>query len=215
MESSLFSKLNEYLEKESKCRELLRECRDFCDSAVRSAAVLVESLHKERDLSSKLQELYESLREVASEFVRLQSNVPLHEYYKYNDLWKSSLSQAVATGCLVYYLDCNQLADLSVLQRILCPKEPTASSVRIELEDYLVGVCNLVSELSRMSVNRVTIGDFEFAVNAAKFSSEVLAGFRLLNFRNDYLRRRFDGMKYDVKKLEEVVYDISIRGLLN
>jgi predicted translin family RNA/ssDNA-binding protein len=93
-------------------------------------------------------------------------------------------------------------------------QEEGAPVVRIELEDYLVGLCNLVSELSRMSVNRVTIGDFEFAVQAAKFCSEILAGFRLLNFRNDYLRRRFDGMKYDVKKLEEVVYDISIRGLL-
>ncbi|EME31838.1 DNA/RNA-binding protein translin/TB-RBP-like protein [Galdieria sulphuraria] len=214
MESSFFFKLNDYLEKESQCRENLRECRDRCDAAVRSAAVLVESLHKERDLSSKLQELYESLREVASGFVRLQSNVPVDEYYKYNELWRSSLSQAVAVGCLVYYLDCNQLADIFVLERIFCPKEPEASSVRIELEDYLVGVCNLVGELSRLSVNRVTIGDFEFAVKAAKFSSEVLAGFRLLNFRNDYLRRRFDGMKYDVKKLEEVVYDISIRGLL-
>ncbi|GJD10342.1 Translin [Galdieria sulphuraria] len=139
MESSFFFKLNDYLEKESQCRENLRECRDRCDAAVRSAAVLVESLHKERDLSSKLQELYESLREVASGFVRLQSNVPVDEYYKYNELWRSSLSQAVAVGCLVYYLDCNQLADIFVLERIFCPKEPEASSVRIELEDYLVG----------------------------------------------------------------------------
>jgi len=216
MESSLFSQLNKYLEEEARCREMLRECRDQCDAAVRTTAVLVESLHKERDLSSKLKALYEALEEVASEFVQLQLKVPLHEYYKYNELWRSSLAQAVATGCLVYYLDCNQLADISVLEKIFHPKkqEEGAPVVRIELEDYLVGLCNLVSELSRMSVNRVTIGDFEFAVQAAKFCSEILAGFRLLNFRNDYLRRRFDGMKYDVKKLEEVVYDISIRGLL-
>lgn len=25
--------------------------------------------------------------------------------------------------------------------------------------------------------------------------------------------RRFDGIKYDVKKIEEVVYDITLRGL--
>lgn len=39
------------------------------------------------------------------------------------------------------------------------------------------------------------------------------AGFRLLNLKNDSLRKRFDALKYDVKKIEEVVYDISIRGL--
>lgn len=39
------------------------------------------------------------------------------------------------------------------------------------------------------------------------------AGFRLLNLKNDGLRKRYDALKYDVKKIEEVVYDLSIRGL--
>ena len=36
---------------------------------------------------------------------------------------------------------------------------------------------------------------------------------RLLNLKNDNLRKKFDGIKYDLKKVEEVVYDLSIRGL--
>lgn len=47
----------------------------------------------------------------------------------------------------------------------------------------------------------------------AKFVGELDSGFRLLNLKNDALRKRFDGLKYDLKKVEEVVYDISIRGL--
>lgn len=43
--------------------------------------------------------------------------------------------------------------------------------------------------------------------------SELSAGFRLLNLKNDVLRKRYDALKYDVKKIEEVVYDLSIRGL--
>ena len=31
--------------------------------------------------------------------------------------------------------------------------------------------------------------------------------------KNDGLRKKFDGIKYDLKKVEEVVYDLSIRGL--
>ena len=38
-------------------------------------------------------------------------------------------------------------------------------------------------------------------------------GFRLLNLKNDGLRKKFDSLKYDMKKVEEVVYDLSIRGL--
>lgn len=45
------------------------------------------------------------------------------------------------------------------------------------------------------------------------FMAELDAGFRLLNLKNDSLRKKFDGLKYDLKKVEEVVYDLTIRGL--
>jgi Translin family len=47
------------------------------------------------------------------------------------------------------------------------------------------------------------------------FVADINSGFRLLNLKNDGLRKRFDSLKYDVKKIEEIVYDLSIRGLLN
>jgi len=40
------------------------------------------------------------------------------------------------------------------------------------------------------------------------------AGFQILNLKNDSLRRRSDGIKYQVKKIEDVVYDLSLRGLV-
>ena len=46
-----------------------------------------------------------------------------------------------------------------------------------------------------------------------RFVSDLYAGFRLLNLKNDFLRKRYDSIKYDLKKIEEVVYDISIRKL--
>ena len=47
----------------------------------------------------------------------------------------------------------------------------------------------------------------------SRFAKELSSAFGLLNLKNDNLRKRFDGIKYDVKKLEEVVYDLSLRGL--
>jgi len=43
--------------------------------------------------------------------------------------------------------------------------------------------------------------------------NDINSGFRLLNLKNDMLRKKFDSLKYDMKKVEEVVYDLSIRGL--
>jgi hypothetical protein len=62
-------------------------------------------------------------------------------------------------------------------------------------------------------VNSVTNGNYDRPIEIAKFVNELHAGFRLLNLKNDMLRKRFDGLKYDVKKIEEVVYDLCIRGL--
>jgi GMP synthase PP-ATPase subunit len=35
-----------------------------------------------------------------------------------------------------------------------------------------------------------------------------------LNLKNDILRKRSDGIKYKVKEVEDVVYDLSLRGLV-
>lgn len=59
------------------------------------------------------------------------------------------------------------------------------------------------------------MGDYDRPLNISHFIGDLNTGFRLLNMKNDGLRKRFDALKYDVKKIEEVVYDLSIRGLSN
>lgn len=66
---------------------------------------------------------------------------------------------------------------------------------------------------SRFAVNSVTAADYARPFRIAMFMAELDAGFRLLNLKNDSLRKKFDGLKYDLKKVEEVVYDLTIRGL--
>lgn len=46
------------------------------------------------------------------------------------------------------------------------------------------------------------------------FVKDIFAGFQLLNLKNDILRKRADAVKYDVKRVEDVVYDLSLRGLV-
>lgn len=78
-----------------------------------------------------------------------------------------------------------------------------------------MGILQMASELSRFATNSVTMGDYDRPLNISHFMANLNSGFRLLNLKNDGLRKRFDALKYDVKKIEEVVYDISIRGLRN
>lgn len=53
-----------------------------------------------------------------------------------------------------------------------------------------------------------------FSVVIASFLKQVQSGFMSLDFKNDSLRRHMDALKYEVKNAEQVVYDLSLRGLI-
>lgn len=44
---------------------------------------------------------------------------------------------------------------------------------------------------------------------------EVNGAFQILNLKNDSLRKRYDGIKYDVKRVEEIMYDVSLNSRLS
>ncbi|KAI4281590.1 MAG: hypothetical protein L6R38_003568 [Xanthoria sp. 2 TBL-2021] len=84
----------------------------------------------------------------------------------------------------------------------------------ITTEEYLLALTDLIEELARLAVNSVTLGDNQRPLQISKFVKELHAGFQILNMKNDVLRRKSDGIKYSVKKIEDVVYDLSLRNLI-
>jgi predicted translin family RNA/ssDNA-binding protein len=91
---------------------------------------------------------------------------------------------------------------------------PDFDIFHITTEEYLLALCHLPDELARLATNAVTIKDFEHAVHIQAFVKDLFAGFLLLNLKNDILRRKVDGVKYSVKKTEEIVYDLTVRNLV-
>jgi hypothetical protein len=84
----------------------------------------------------------------------------------------------------------------------------------LTIEEYLLSLVTLIEELARLARNSVTIGDYSRPLQISQFIKDVHAGFQILNLKNDALRKRSDGIKYRVKEVEDVVYDLSLRGLL-
>lgn len=84
----------------------------------------------------------------------------------------------------------------------------------LTIEEYLQSLISLLEELARLARNSVTLGDYKRPLEISKFIKDVHAGFQILNLKNDSLRKRSDGVKYKVKDVEDVVYDLSLRGLL-
>ncbi|KAI9815223.1 MAG: hypothetical protein M1826_002083 [Phylliscum demangeonii] len=84
----------------------------------------------------------------------------------------------------------------------------------LTIEEYLQSLVSLIEELARLAVNSVTLGDYQRPLLISRFVKDLHAGFQILNLKNDSLRRRTDSIKYQVKKVEDVVYDLSLRNLV-
>jgi len=106
------------------------------------------------------------------------------------------------------------LALLSFLEQgVLTPQTPESWVIGVQDYDdemYLLGVINSVRELERYAVNRgqeLDLRSVRLCLGAAQCLEEALMQF---SFRNSDLRQRFDGVKYTVKKLESLAYEIDL-----
>ncbi|CAD5125732.1 DgyrCDS13941 [Dimorphilus gyrociliatus] len=164
-----------------------------------------------KEVAQKAREMFTTVRKYYEE---LASKIPSEQYYKYHDHWRFVTQRICFLAAFTTFIQDGRLISKSEVAEMLNVKsERTKDSFHLDLEDYLMGVLQMASELSRFAVNSVTAGDYETPCKISNFMSELDGGFRLLNLKNDSLRKKFDGLKYDIRKVEEVVYDIRIRNL--
>ncbi|XP_061860829.1 translin isoform X1 [Colius striatus] len=161
----------------------------------------------------KCQKAREHFGTVRTQMESLKTKFPADQYYRFHEHWRFVLQRLVFLAAFVVYLESETLVTREAVAEILGIEADRERGFHLDIEDYLSGVLTLASELARLAVNSVTAGDYSRPLRIAAFISELDSGFRLLNLKNDSLRKRYDGLKYDVKKIEEVVYDLSIRGL--
>ena len=91
-------------------------------------------------------------------------------------------------------------------------KIPTKSSLGVSAEDYLCGLCDLTGELVRKAIYDVIHKKFDEAEKIKELVHDIYGEFLKLNLRNGELRKKSDSIKWNLKKLEEVMYDVSMKG---
>ena len=91
-------------------------------------------------------------------------------------------------------------------------KIPSKSSLGVSAEDYLSGLCDLTGELVRKAIYDVIHKKFDEAERIKELVHDIYGEFLKLHLRNGELRKKSDSIKWNLKKLEEVMYDISMKG---
>jgi len=87
----------------------------------------------------------------------------------------------------------------------------TDKEIEVDAENYLLGVCDLTGELGRKAVFSVVDNKTEEVKKIQEFVSQIYNEFLKFSFRNSELRKKSDSIKWNLKKIEEIMYDLKIR----
>ena len=83
-------------------------------------------------------------------------------------------------------------------------------NIRLNLDSYLGGICDLTGELVRKATNLASKGKMREVSEIKKLIEEILA--ELVEFDiTGYLRTKYDQAKNNLRKIEQINYEIKIR----
>lgn len=209
----------ELLDKNQEVYTGIKTAVDEVNKVVRATENTLSGIHA---ISAKTEAIVEKIKTVhIPQINQAYAAIPValaaagdkaHFFYKYKEMWADVTQRIVKIFCVVHWLENETLMPLEEISAAL-GLAAANGGFWIDLEDYLIGVCFVPEEIARFAANCVTKGDYQTPFRANVFVSELFAGLKQLNFKNGFLRQKFDSVKYDAKRLEQIVYDISIRGL--
>ncbi|KAF4458760.1 hypothetical protein FALBO_14497 [Fusarium albosuccineum] len=228
LDPSLFSHLQEKLDEETRVRENLTQIIQRLERAVATAQGLLSRVHStpRARFPALVSQVEDAIKEEVTIIGELNEVASKHPYYKYNGKWARTVQNAIGTVVYTAWLGgLGSDTEPASLGRLLTLEQVGAvfqvptnlkdrDAFHLTIEEYLLSLTDLTNELARLAPNSVTLGDFELPLVISGFIKDLFAGFQLLNLKNDILRKRADAVKYDVKRVEDVVYDLSLRGLV-
>lgn len=83
--------------------------------------------------------------------------------------------------------------------------------LKLDYEGYLGGICDMIGELVRYATNRAAAGKFGEVAKIKKVSEDIMS--QLIDFdMTGYLRTKYDQARGHLRKLEQMAYEIKLRG---
>ncbi|THX82595.1 Translin [Aureobasidium pullulans] len=227
LQPQIFESLQKKIDEETEVRDSIREIVQTLEKQDRSTQAILSRAHSSSnsELPAVVSSAQESINNEVESIAKLSDAASKYPYYKYNGMWTRHVQDASFSILLCGYLGgFSDVGSGSQDGRLLTIEEvgkimniPVNVKDRdvfhLTIEEYLQSLISLIDELARLARNSVTQGDYSRPVHIAKFIKHLHAGFQILNLKNDSLRKRSDGIKYRVKEVEDVVYDLSLRGL--
>ncbi|EGP91235.1 unnamed protein product [Zymoseptoria tritici ST99CH_3D7] len=224
IQPGIFEDLQKKIDDDSAIKDALRDIVQSIEKTNRTTQSILSRAHS--TATSGLPAVVaaaEANIALETETIQMLSKVASgHPYYRFNYSWSRQMESSCFSILLCGWLGGfgkGQTGSLLTIEEVgAVMKVPVnlkdRDAFHLTIEEYLLSLITLLEDLSRLARNSVTLGDYRRPLLISQFIKDVFAGFQILNLKNDSLRKRSDGIKYKVKEVEDVVYDLSLRGLL-
>ncbi len=182
-----FAKLQkEFQDYDEEREKLIKKSRDV----LKLSKQIIYALH--RDEVSKADSL---VKEIEKELKELESIAKHSNKMAYEGSYKIAVQEYVEAILYYHFVKTGKLVDLKVLA-----------------EHYILGLCDLPGELTRRAVYMAGKGRVEEVSRIRDLVDSVYGEFLKFDFRDNEIRRKVDAVKYELRKMEDLMLDLKLKG---
>jgi translin len=188
IDSKEFAALKKQMEQYDAARDtIIKESRDITKLSKQA----IYSLHREDPKTAKQQ-----LADAEKVIAKLLKEIKLDPTLRTGS-FSASLEEYTEARAFLHFLETRKLI--------------TAKELKfVDAEEYLLGLCDFTGELMRYAVLRATRRDRKAVEAAREMIDGIYGQFVQFDFRNSELRKKYDSIKYNLQKVENVLYDMAL-----
>jgi len=159
---------------------------------IRMSKKIIYSVHR-----NDMKEAEESVKKIKELVRKTDKDISKVPVLLYSGVLKNAIQEYVEAVCFFEVIKNRKL--------------PTHKELNAQAEHYLLGICDLIGEISRISINSAAKGKEDFASEMKELVLGLYYELMKFDFSNSELRKKFDGIKYEVKRLEDMALSIKLK----
>lgn len=165
--------------------EIIKKSREILKLSKR----LIYSVHR-----GNLKEADSLANESRKKKTIIDKTAKKHNYLVYEGSYSEAMQEYAEAMCYYYFVKENKIS--------------SRKSIGASAENYLMGICDLTGELVRKAVSLAVKRQYKEVEKIKFLIEEIYNEFLKFDLRNGQLRKKSDSIKYNLKRIEEIVYDL-------
>jgi translin len=178
----------EYSKADSVREELIKLGRDV----IKASKQIIYNTHR-----NDMAKAEASVKEIKKLMLKFDETAKKNEELLYSGTYRSTVQEYVEA--------------VAYFNFIKNKKIPSRKELGVQSEPYLLGMCDLTGELVRNAIVSATADRYQEAKAIHEVVEKIFNSMMQFDFRNSELRKKFDSIKYDLKKLEDLMLQLKLK----